>query len=299
VLNVQSGKPRRRRCKPPPFTLSPNGANLICFLTLSGFNNVPKSTNIGGYENDTPKGATRILNSLQTQQAFHQRKKAESDGSKPNSTVAKGKGKASIPKILPGESLGEYNRRLEDHLRPEVAGAIKAAAAKKAADEKEIWMQKKANREAAKEAKARKERGEPAAPVVSSSTTSQIADKAKGKRKSILDDSDSDSDGPQSGKKQRKTEFDTLPARKSLNDIVQAPPSLPGLKRLKNAKVGSAFSANGRTPLNAGQKRLMEEERERVIARYRELKETKIREREVETGKSLKTPRRRPDDDEE
>lgn len=132
-----------------------------------------------------------------------------------------------------------------------------------------------------------------------SSTQTFTYDATKGKRKSILDDSDSDSDGPQSGKKQRKTEFDTLPARKSLNDIVQAPPSLPGLKRLKNAKVGSAFSANGRTPLNAGQKRLMEEERERVIARYRELKETKIREREVETGKSLKTPRRRPEDDEE
>lgn len=272
---------------------------------IRGFNNVPKHNNLDhGYQDDTPKGAARILNSLQVRQAYQAKKKSGEDTGPAN---GKGKGggvnaqqkragkDTSMPKILPGETLGEFNRRLEDHLRPEVSGAIKAAAAKKAADEKEIWMQKKARREEAKEARRRKERGEKA-PTKDAVETGTMGMDNKGKRKAstLLDESDgSDSDERcgtgidttnrvKNKKPARKTEFETLSQRRSVNDVVQAPPRLPMLKKSGAKKPPpSAFSATGRVPLNAGQQRLMEEERTRVIQRYRELKENKLREKEA------------------
>jgi hypothetical protein len=261
----------------------------ILLVLLSGFNNTPKSTNASGsYTDDTPKGATRILNSLQTRQAYQEKKKSGQLGT---STSASRPGKSGstkpttpsgLPKILPGERLGEYNRRIEDHLRPEVTGAIKAAAAIKAAQEKEVWMEKKRRREEAKEDKRRKERGE-----VKPATTTVAGDptEAKGKRKAtIMDDTDDEEDQTTSTttpKRPRKTEFETLPLRRGITDVVQAPPArLPSLKRLPKQQ-GGAFSATGRTPLNPGQKRLMEEERERVIKRYREMKEEKMQQREA------------------
>lgn len=295
--NDRSERKRGKRCESHLYLLFYLFNQLLttCVHTFSGFNNVPKTTNVGGYVEDTPKGASRILNSLQTQAAYNERKKAGEAGpskrpnSKPNAkgptSNDKGKGKApGLPKILPGESLGEYNRRLEDHLRPEVSGVIKAAAAAKAQAEKAIWQEKKANREAAKEARRRKERGEPAVPV-----EKKTAD-GKGKRKAtIMDDTDDDDDDTanssksSSAKKPRKTEFETLDQRRRVNDVVQAPPQLPGLKRGGLKKPATiAFSATGRTPLNPGQKRLMEEERDRVIQRYREMKEAKLQQRQAE-----------------
>jgi len=244
----------------------------------SGFNNTPKSTNTGSYTDDTPKGASRVLNSLQTRQAYQEKKKSGTLGSssttrpgRAGSTGKNPKAAPGLPKILPGERLGEYNRRLEDHLRPEVTGAIKAAAAVKAAQEKEVWMEKKRRREEAKEDKKRKERGEEKEVVPTAA--------AKGKRKAtIMDDTDDENEEDAqtnrttAPKRPKKTEFETLPIRRGITDVVQAPPArLPSLKRLPK-QTGGAFSATGRTPLNAGQKRLMEEERERVIKRYREEK---------------------------
>ena len=165
-----------------------------------------------------------------------------------------------------------------------MTGAIKAAAAVKAAQEKEVWMEKKRRREEAKEDKKRKERGEEKQKEVGGTAGSAV----KGKRKAtIMDDTDDeDEEGAQvnrttAPKRPRKTEFETLPVRRGITDVVQAPPArLPSLKRLPK-QTGGAFSATGRTPLNAGQKRLMEEERERVIKRYREMKEEKLQQREA------------------
>jgi hypothetical protein len=88
-------------------------------------------------------------------------------------------------------------------------------------------------------------------------------------------------------------------APRRLNDIAQAPPTLPKLKQ--NTKLGAwntggtgatgvtgsvgktdAGEESGRTPLNAGQRRLLEEERARVIEKYREMKVVKERARERE-----------------
>lgn len=303
--NDPSERKRKEKCALKPlvhlvdpsplltFTNTPPLPSAYLFRLLSGFNNTPKSTNTGSYTDDTPKGALRVLNSLQAQQAYREKKKSGTLGSSsstrpgtPGSTGKTPKPTPSLPKILPGERLGEYNRRLEDHLRPEVTGAIKAAAAVKAAQEKEVWMEKKRRREEAKEDKKRKERGEEKEKQVGPTLAAAAA--AKGKRKAtIMDDTDDEDDedaqpnrttGP---KRPKKTEFETLPVRRGITDVVQAPPArLPSLKRLPK-QTGGAFSTTGRTPLNPGQKRLMEEERERVIKRYREMKEEKLQQREA------------------
>ena len=41
------------------------------------------------------------------------------------------------------------------------------------------------------------------------------------------------------------------------------------------------FGATGRTPLSVGQRRIMEEERERVVGKYREMKEARAGKRDV------------------
>ena len=73
----------------------------------------------------------------------------------------------------------------------------------------------------------------------------------------------------------RKTEFDKRASTTRLNDIVQAPPSLTKLPR----GVAAKRKARGPVPaqmegvVSMAQKHRMEEERERAIKRYRELKE--------------------------
>lgn len=90
-------------------------------------------------------------------------------------------------------------------------------------------------------------------------------------------------------KKNKKLLQEFLPATSSsapkrLNDIAMAPPTLTlprfATKAIKtNAKAaeagGTAGAAAARMGLSLAQQRILEEERERVILRYRELKERK------------------------
>lgn len=306
-----------------------------------GFNLDPptESTASSSYADDTPRSGARILNSFAVQSAYQARRKGLNVPDLPSKSKGKGKEKANnggtikpslnsktnpnaksttqpLPKIIPGESLGDYNRRLESHMRPLVSQAIKSAQAKKSAEEKKEWMEKKERREEGKlmrkEAKERREREE--------------QEKEKGENAEAEDEEDEENDkaGPsttQPGKPVRKPEMpskrgqkrslpladptdsdETLTAtskhpiksfstitshtRRSVNDLVHAPPTLPSLRRAPASIAASsnlgAFQPTGRTPLNAGQARIMEEERERVIKRYREMKEDKRVEREKE-----------------
>jgi hypothetical protein len=84
-------------------------------------------------------------------------------------------------------------------------------------------------------------------------------------------------------KPERKTEFETRPSGRRLNDIAMAPPTLTKTPRLRGGKAlrdndsdddGGEAGRNGNI-VSKAQKRQMEEERERVIKRYREMKERK------------------------
>lgn len=76
----------------------------------------------------------------------------------------------------------------------------------------------------------------------------------------------------------RKTEFDTGPSRKRLNDIVQAPPTFTKLPRGAVRAKGTSSKALRKTDgvVSMAQKQLMEEERAKAILRYRELKDNRL-----------------------
>ncbi|KAL1410143.1 hypothetical protein Q8F55_004146 [Vanrija albida] len=223
-----------------------------------GFNLAPSAS----ARDDTPKGAMRIFNAAKVQAAWRARggtnsedtgevrkRKRGDDDSKPAP-----KKKAEQPKIGEHETLGEYNRRVEAAMRGGVSAAIKAAESAKGQAVRDAKAAKKARREAAAAA-------------------------ASGKK--------ADDDAEELKPNRPAVEFAAAPARKRLNDVAQAPPSLPRMRAAVKAGAGGgtsawAASSASRTPLNAGQARLMEIERERVIAQYREIKARKEADREAE-----------------
>lgn len=307
---VWTGEVARHYCPslPDSCDLTPRRAHRIhpCPIPHPAHScSIPGSANPRGYslpptasaKDDMPRGAMRILNAGKVQAAFRaagrttsedtgERKAGPSASSKPSakaststsSSDAKGKKRANetdeeqpakkakgdkLPMISPHESLGEYNRRIEALLRPGVSGAIKKAEAARGAQAKRAEEEKKA----------------------------RIA-KAQGK---VVDEVDEEGGAGKKGKGKGKEEDDeevkfNKPAksfaeveRRRLNDIAMAPPSLPKLrlatKNERKAGKTPGASKEGRDPLNAGQRRIMEAERERVVAMYRELKAKKEAER--------------------
>jgi hypothetical protein len=203
---------------------------------------------------------------------------------------------------MPNESLGAYNRRVEATLRGGVSQAIKSANAIRAAQDREA-------------AEAKKKRIATAQGKGGAGTGTGTADEG--------DEGDEGANASGKGKAKGKGngnvnengewKFEDRPvvvlpekaAPRRLNDIVQAPPTLPKLKQ--NTKLGAwntgasagaststststgtgtgntvGGEESGRTPLNAGQRRLLEQERARVIEKYREMKVVKERARERE-----------------
>lgn len=199
-----------------------------------------------------PRGAMRILNAGKVQAAFRaagrttsedtgERKRPRDDDAGTGSKRQK-KDKAELPKIAPNESLGEYNRRIEALLRPSVGGAIKKAEAARGAAKKQGEDEKKA-RVAKAQGKTGVEKEEVETEVRFNKPEKSFAQKE----------------------------------RRRLNDVAQAPPSLPRLRMAEKPEKKAKRSE--RDPLNAGQRRIMEVERERVVAMYRELKAKKEAER--------------------
>jgi hypothetical protein len=272
---------------------------LLKCSTLTGDrgSNLPPSSN--SYD-DAPRSAMRIINSLSTQTAFRAKggRTSEDTGERRKRTNAEsgvsgqgGKEKPSKPgkdassattmakpKIMPHESLAEFNRRVEASLRGGVTQAIKSANAKKTAFENA----KKKEKEERKRAAAGGDQTEE--DKASTTTTTTTTTTPRGKRKhDVTDDA---------------LEFASAPGPRRLNDIAQAPPALPQLRVSGDKETKSAWTAKGKgkSGLSAGQERLMEQERERVIKRYREMKaakeEVKDKERQAAEAKKLgKKPR--------
>ncbi|GMK58125.1 hypothetical protein CspeluHIS016_0501570 [Cutaneotrichosporon spelunceum] len=202
-------------------------------------------------KDDMPRGAMRILNAGRVQAAFRasgrttsedtgERKRVREEGNAPPNK----KRREEVPKIAPNESLGEYNRRVEALLRGGVSGAIKKAEAARGAAKTAAEEEKRA----------------------------RVA-KAQGKAlpsKAEEEEAEVKFNKPEKAFKEVE--------RRRLNDVAQAPPSLPRLRMAEKAqKAGKGRSE--RDPLNAGQRRIMEAERERVVALYRDMKAKKEAER--------------------
>jgi hypothetical protein len=226
--------------------------------------------------NDTPRGALRVFDSIKLQSQFRasgrtssedtgerkSKKRKLDDGLKAGESSKAKEGKETstggqngqkkkdpLPKIRDNESISDYNRRIESLLRPGVAKAIKSANSLKSQREKEAKDAKK-NRKAMQ-----------GVPVV-------VEEKEEPKKRPGVHDVNDPA-----------KEFRTITSRR-LNDIVQAPPMLdhlrkgmgPGGKKKGTGGETSAWKATGRLPVNVGQERLLNKERDRVVKAYREIK---------------------------
>ncbi|ORY27631.1 hypothetical protein BCR39DRAFT_537509 [Naematelia encephala] len=158
--------------------------------------------------------------------------------------------KVEIKKIMPHETLREYNQRVESTLRPGLNKAMKLARSS------DPSKKSKSNSKS-------KSQPQQDPTSTSTSTSASTSSSSLGKTK----------------------EFKPIPGPRRLNDIVQAPPQLPSLRRTggkgENKGVWSSIGKGGAV-LNAGQRRLLEVERERVVSVYREIKERREKEREDE-----------------
>ncbi|KAK7045776.1 hypothetical protein VNI00_007177 [Paramarasmius palmivorus] len=206
-----------------------------------------------------PKSAARVLNALKIREEFRAKKRQLEDSGdqgdrkrqKVDSKRKQGKGKT--PGILPGESLQHYNKRVEDSMRPVVREAMKTSLATIRSAKKQE-LEEKVAKKSGSEQKVRQ--NDPSS-VEHSPPLS--ASKHAGKAK----------------------EFQTLSssAPKRLNDIVQAPPDIIRLKnatrRTGGESAGGAIGSKRDGILSMAQKQMMETERAKAIARYRELKAAK------------------------
>ncbi|RDB15266.1 hypothetical protein Hypma_004829 [Hypsizygus marmoreus] len=219
-----------------------------------------------------PKSLARVLNAAHVREEWKiKKRKLEEDGeSKADSKrrkladgkmgSAKGRGKekevTSKLTIKPGESMQHFNRRVEDDMRPLVKAAVQTSnAAVRSARKVEIET-RAAKRLKGKNAQLPEDEVEDGkrarkAPPILEPTPDKHANSAK--------------------------EFVKLStsAPRRLNDIAQAPPEL---KKLPRGAVQGANSIGGgkrEGVLSMAQKAMMEQEREKAIKRYRELKANK------------------------
>ncbi|WWC99038.1 hypothetical protein V866_005932 [Kwoniella sp. B9012] len=275
-----------------------------------GTNLAPSSKSLNSAYDDTPKSASRIISGWKFQSEFRKSGKTNSEDtgeySKPSNsnsnsstTNGKGKGKAvdksEIPKILPNETLGEYNRRIENLLRSGVSKAIKDAASTKALEVAQANRDKKVRKRKAKleklikDGKVPKEALEKYLKEVREKEEQRNDNHSKGKRKRDNEEDEELHEDGQGKQTRPAKEFKEMEGPRRLNDIVQAPPQLPHLRKSGEKKTSTkeAYSAIGKNsdkiPLNAGQKRILEEERERVVRMYREMKAKK----EEDKGKKV------------
>ncbi|KAI0779170.1 hypothetical protein BC629DRAFT_1441063 [Irpex lacteus] len=241
-----------------------------------------------------PKGAARVLNAWKVQEEYRKKRKLGENGaedlggkkkrrkvSSEDDGQRKGSAKKVDMRIQPGESLAHFNRRVEDSLRPLVRDAMQTSAAvtRKARKEEE---QERAARKAANN-KAKHKLDDDADAYEDDEDDppkhSQTSSKPKPPRPTSDDPSPT---SPQkvttTPKPNRATEFTSYStsAPRRLNDIVQAPPELKKLPRGAKPRTagtpGSGTKSLKEGALSMAQKAMMEEERERAIKAYREMK---------------------------
>ncbi|KAI0351320.1 hypothetical protein OH77DRAFT_946800 [Trametes cingulata] len=225
---------------------------------------------------EIPKSVARVLNAAKIQQEWAEKKRKSQgeDGAGPSRKKRRkegmgaegaGDGGATQLRIQPGESIAHFNRRVEDSMRHSVREAMQTSSAKMRKARKEELAEKAAKASPAAKARSRS-RGR------------------SGDDESDSEDERSASARKPAAKEDKPKDFEKVStsAPRRLNDIVQAPPELKKLPRKakKLAAQGSTQKTEGAKSLKEGvlsmaQKAMMEEERERAIRLYRELKRGK------------------------
>ncbi|KAL0960488.1 hypothetical protein HGRIS_005529 [Hohenbuehelia grisea] len=227
-----------------------------------------------------PKSIARVLNAAKVREEWKaskrkhagdgedhptSTKKARRDAAGKTQSDKKGKGKEKETelKILPGESIQHFNKRVEDNMRASVKSAMHSSkVVTRHAQRAELEAKK--SKKAAKPNPGNKRHTSP-----NGSDNSDVEAKSKPSATSARE--------PVKDFASRSTS-----APKRLNDIAQAPPEFKNLPRGAR-KQGNTLPGNSKADhvLSMAQKLMMEQERERVIQKYRELKAQKLAEQSV------------------
>ncbi|KAI0068634.1 hypothetical protein BV25DRAFT_1923837 [Artomyces pyxidatus] len=202
-----------------------------------------------------PKSVSRVLDAAKVRQDFRQKKRkladAEDDGQSSKRRRRDAEGAKEIL-IKPGESLKHFNRRVEDDMRPLVRSAMQTSSA--------VGRKARKDQTKAKDSKA--------------DYYATDSDR-KQKTKAVADPPVPSSEEKHKGRPKEFSKLSTSTPRR-LNDIAMAPPDLNkpprGTTRMKAA---DGTSGRGSSVLSMAQKAMMDTEREKVIKRYREMKEKK------------------------
>ncbi|KAI0832044.1 hypothetical protein BC628DRAFT_579095 [Trametes gibbosa] len=260
-------------------------------------------------DEDIPKSAVRVLNAAKIQQDWAEKKRKRQD-EHPTSGIGgedaagpsrkkrkglpggDGQGQAEVNRggggsggttlrIQPGESMAHFNRRVEDTMRHSVREAMQSSSAKA----------RRARKDEQDEQRARKSGRVAAAPNSTPKADAQRRGK-DGVRGGDVEESELDDEraraplrsaATKGGSKPKEFERISSSAPKRLNDIVLAPPQIKNLPRKakKLAALGGSQKTDGAKSLREGvismaQKASMEEQRDRAIRLYREMKRGKV-----------------------
>ncbi|CCM02150.1 uncharacterized protein FIBRA_04228 [Fibroporia radiculosa] len=234
----------------------------------SGLNLPPGALHAIDHE-EMPKGAARILNAAKVQAEYRmKRKRTPDEGAADSGSIPRKKRKSAAEdargqtmKIQPGESMTHFNRRVEDSMRGVLREAMKSSSAH-----------------------ARRAKKERVSEKSSQSNAKSIAATPQSKKSEItMSESDNKPKSPalketKAAQKSKLTEFAHLSTStpKRLNDIVQAPPELKKLPRGAKPRLSATSGITlAQGAISMAQKAMLEEERERVVKLYREMKKAK------------------------
>ncbi|KAG1810898.1 uncharacterized protein BJ212DRAFT_1278598 [Suillus subaureus] len=247
--------------------------------SLKGDNLPPKHL---GNEETVPKSVARILNAEKIRLEFREKKRKID---KPNGDECPqlkrrrlandvNNRKEEMLKIQPGETIARFNKRVESSMMPLIRTAMQQSSAQ---------VRKVQKREI--------EQGvsKPAAQVTMMINNASRADVSNPSPPTLTNTPPSRADAsnlsplmltstPQRQPHDKPKEFrvSSTSAPRRLNDIAQEPPRFGKLPRgARSDKDSSKEKVAG--ILSMAQKAMMEEERENVIKRYRELKAKKLR----------------------
>ncbi|KAG6375939.1 hypothetical protein JVT61DRAFT_2810 [Boletus reticuloceps] len=212
-----------------------------------------------------PKSVSRVLDAGQIRREYRKKKRQldgvgnsdEGDGrhkKRRHNTTEMNDGETTALRIKPGETVTQFNRRVETGMTPLIRTALRQSSA----------QARRVRREAAaQETLKRGKQGDNARhpPPASSKKGSDPPPTAAAHEENI---------DRRSVTKEFQVVSTSAPRR--LNDVAQEPPLIKKLPR------GAKHDAAPSGVLSMAQKVMMEEERDKAIRRYRELKAGKLRE---------------------
>ncbi|KAG2130785.1 uncharacterized protein EDB93DRAFT_1243220 [Suillus bovinus] len=244
--------------------------------SLKGDNLPPRHL---GNEDTVPKSVARILNAEKIRLQFREKKRKIDEPNGDESPQLKRKRPASdvnnrkeeMLKIQPGETIAHFNKRVESNMMPLIRTAMQQSSAQVRRVQKREIEQGVAQPAAQVKTINNASRADVSNPSPPPSTNTPPS------RADALDLSPPAST-PQRQPRDKPKEFrvSSTSAPRRLNDIAQEPPRFDKLPRgAQSGKDSSKEKVVG--ILSMAQKAMMEEERENVIKRYRELKAKKLR----------------------